>query len=73
MEEPSNHIPFRQFHSYGRQDSYLYNYLATKHRNSFEENLDKSEKTFRQESLDTSVGPYKPYRSHFFECLNNLE
>lgn len=35
--------------------------------------MDRNEKNYKQETLETCVGSFKPYRSHYFESLNNLE
>lgn len=71
MEESSNPTPFKQFHSYGRQDSYLYNYLSANHRNSFEEHMERGTKQPKQQALDPSLGLMPPVR--LFECSNNSE
>jgi hypothetical protein len=69
-------MPFKNFHQFGGwQDSFVFGRLSAAHRNSFEEILDRNEKCYKQEGLESCVGSFSrpQYRSHYFECLNNLE
>ncbi|CDW71244.1 cct motif family protein [Stylonychia lemnae] len=72
IDEPSTTMPFKSIHSFGWQDSFIYGRLSMNHRNSFEDIMEKTEKNLKVESLESCVNSFKPFRSSYFECLNNL-